>query len=90
MPAIPQLWKKLRDIMLTQLNRFNHKRKGDVATMKSADFHKCRRVDTTGSVISDALSIWEKELVKVIYRIEGVGKSIYQKIALFLYCSQNT
>nr|XP_054770981.1 uncharacterized protein LOC129278875 [Lytechinus pictus] len=71
-PSDVAAYKGLAEVTLTSILVFNRKRAGEVSKMKLADFAHCKKGGE--DLMTDGLSSWEKELCRVVYRIEIIGK----------------
>ncbi|XP_022111412.1 uncharacterized protein LOC110990638 [Acanthaster planci] len=69
---IQNAWIRLAEIVLTQVIVFNHKRPGEIAKMTLSDYGKCTNGEV--GIIDGALTTWEKQLCRVLWRVEIVGK----------------
>ncbi|PIK40837.1 hypothetical protein BSL78_22310 [Apostichopus japonicus] len=68
-------WKKLNKVILTHLIVFNRRRQGEVSKMTVDDFSQVKKGEShlvEGQM--EMMAQWEQELVKVLWRVEVVGK----------------
>ncbi|PIK39052.1 hypothetical protein BSL78_24110 [Apostichopus japonicus] len=70
---VQNAWKKLSNVVLTQLMLFNRKRQGEISKLSVADYSNIKK-GSSHVLDAQALSKFEQDLVKVMWRVEIVGK----------------